>query len=111
MLSWEKPKKTMTTEEWNSISADGAPPGVYTPNMSKEDREKWKAKKIGGKDPRVELRKMTGGKVGKTSICANVLLVVRPNGSVVWSANGKSIFDIGDIIMALKEAKDALEVS
>jgi len=32
ILSFETPKKIMSKEKWTSISADGAPPGVYTPN-------------------------------------------------------------------------------
>lgn len=63
ILSWDKPKKAMTDEAWKSISAEGAPPGVYTPNMSDEDRLKWKAKVVGVKSgkPQVEIRKTTGG--------------------------------------------------
>jgi hypothetical protein len=59
ILSWDKPEKIMSKEAWQSISADGAPPGVYSPNMSHEDMKKWKAKFIGGKSPRVEIRKTT----------------------------------------------------
>ena len=57
ILMWDKPEKAMSVEKWKSISADSAPPGVYTPNMSKEDKYRWKAKKVGGKYPRVEIRK------------------------------------------------------
>ena len=47
VLMWEKPEKVMSVEAWKSISACGAPPGVYTPNMSEEDMFKWKAKLVG----------------------------------------------------------------
>ena len=50
----------MSIEQWKSISADGAPPGVYCPNMTKKDMLEWKAKLISGKKgsiPRVEIRK------------------------------------------------------
>lgn len=57
ILSWDKPTQVMSKEKWASISADGAPPGVYVPNMSRADQEKWKAKIIGGQYPRVEIRK------------------------------------------------------
>ncbi len=59
ILSWNKPEKVMTTEQWEDISADGAPPGVYVPNMSKEDQLKWKAKLTGKKFgyPQVEIRR------------------------------------------------------
>lgn len=47
VLGWDKPAKVLTTEEWKSISADSAPPGVYVPNMSVDDMERWKAKMVG----------------------------------------------------------------
>lgn len=60
VLMWDKPAKIMTEEERAAAyQADGAPPGVYVPNMSDEDRRRWKAKKIGGDHPRVEIRKDT----------------------------------------------------
>lgn len=70
MIKWDKPEKVISTEEWKAISADSAPPGVYTPNMSKEDEETWRGKVVGIKVPplRVELRKTLGG--------AQVVLVV-----------------------------------
>ena len=59
VLYWDKPKKVMTKEEWAGNQADGAPPGTFTPNMSDEDRAKWKAKLVGQKTgfPQVEIRK------------------------------------------------------
>jgi hypothetical protein len=62
-LHWDKPRRAKSHEEWSSLSADGAPPGVYTPNMSQEDKLKWKAKHFGGKLPRVEIRKTAGSQV------------------------------------------------
>lgn len=63
ILYWNKPKKVMSNEEWQSITADSAPPGVYTPNMSEEDSFHWKAKFVGSKKPDdekcVEIRKTT----------------------------------------------------
>lgn len=47
VLSFAKPKKTQSVEDWKNISADGAPPGVYISNMSEEDKKKWKAKVVG----------------------------------------------------------------
>lgn len=44
ILMWDTPEKVMSIESWKSISADGAPPGVYTPNMSRGDALSWKAK-------------------------------------------------------------------
>ena len=59
VLCWEKPKKVMSKEEWAGNQADSAPPGTYMPNMSDEDRAKWKAKLVGQKVgfPQVEIRK------------------------------------------------------
>lgn len=56
VLEFEKPPKKMSTEEWKALSADGAPPGVYTPNMSYDDRRRFKAKQVGGEFPRIEVR-------------------------------------------------------
>lgn len=42
IIMWEQPKKKVGKDEWKKISACGAPPGVYTPNMSKEDAARWK---------------------------------------------------------------------
>ena len=61
VLDFGKIKKAMPHSEWEKISADGAPPGVYCPNMSVEDMHKWKAKLVGGTDPRVEIRKTISG--------------------------------------------------
>ncbi len=61
ILSFVKPKKALSTEDWkNQHSADGAPPGVYVPNMSEEDMLKWKAKVVGSKDGnhQIEIRSL-----------------------------------------------------
>lgn len=59
ILTWERPQQVMSLEQWRSISADGAPPGVYTPNMSAYDQQRYKAKLIGKGTPeaRIEIRK------------------------------------------------------
>jgi hypothetical protein len=90
ILYWQTPAKAMPREEWEQISADGAPPGVYVPNMSKADRERWKAKRIGGTDRRVEVRKTLGG--------TQMLMVVRPDGSVKLSMNQGALFSASDLI-------------
>jgi hypothetical protein len=78
--------------------------------MSTKDMNKWKAKKIGGNDPRIEIRKSIHGhdpaieKIRKTrgysdgkskepNASAQILLIVRPNGDTVMSANGRMTFD------------------
>ncbi len=100
LLNFEEPKKAMSTDDWKKISADGAPPGVYRPNMSREDMYKWKAKKIGGKDPRIEIRKSGNG--------SQMLLVVR-NDTVQFSSNGKIILETEELMAAIAEAKENLE--
>ena len=59
ILVWDEPEKAMPIEDWKELSADGAPPGVYTLNMSGEDAMKWRAKLTGTKrgNPQVEIRK------------------------------------------------------
>jgi len=112
LLDWSKPKKARTTEEHNTtFVADGAPPGTYVPNMSDEDKRKWKAKRVGGKDPRVEIRKTATGRARgseKQGPYAQVKLVVRPDKSVRFSANGKAELDVIELIQALDEAYASL---
>jgi hypothetical protein len=121
VLDWNKPEKIMSTEEWKSISADGAPLGVYTPNMSKEDMLKWKAKYISGKDERVEIRKTfhaNNNKHGEEdyyNYYCQVLIIVRLNSvypDVVISTNGKMALSYEEFnkefVHAIKEAKSVL---
>lgn len=56
---WDRPKPVMSKDDWGSLSADGAPPGVYVPNMSDEDRARWKVRLLGHKTgfPQLEIRK------------------------------------------------------
>ena len=101
ILDWSKQPKKMSTREWMSISADCAPPGVYTPNMSDEDARKWRAKKIGGADPRVEIRTLRG---------SQMLIIVRPS-QVRISMNGPVELDGDawtDFKYAVEEAQAVL---
>jgi hypothetical protein len=119
MLNFDKPKKLRSTEEHNrEYRSEARAAGTYVPNMSQKDREDWKAKKIGGNDPRIEIRKTVKGndptlktwegKLNKQDNCyAQLLAIVRPNGSVVMSANGRMAFDSktwDDLHNAVKEA-------
>ena len=62
ILSFKKPKKTLSTEEHNeNYSSDCGIAGTYVSNMSKEDKQRFKAKHIKGADERVEIRVQTGG--------------------------------------------------
>lgn len=120
VLSWDKPEKKMSTEEWKSITADSAPPGVYTPNMSDEDNNKLKAKLIKGKDPRVEIRKsfhFTNGKKypGSKNYFSQVLVIVRLDGkepNILFSTNGKiaaSFLEFDDLYAGIQEAIGTLK--
>lgn len=116
VLSWEQPKKKMPKEDWLKITADNAPLGVYTPNMSKEDMLKWKAKHIKGKDERVEIRKSFHHNNGKkypenVNYAAQVVIIVRKEANdqpqILISTNGKigmSLFSFLDMESAIKEA-------
>ena len=100
LLNFTKPKQILPPEEYI---------GTYVPNMSVKNMRKWKAKKIGGNDPRIEIRKSIegfdpiieknrvkrgwGGNKTKTNCSAQILLIVRPDASVVMSANGRMAFD------------------
>lgn len=62
ILYWDKPAPIMSAEERAATYvADSAPPGVYVPNMSREDALRWKAKLTGHKakppHPQVEIRR------------------------------------------------------
>lgn len=113
VLSWDKPQRKMSKEDWKAISADGAPPGVYTPNMSEADKAKWKAVKKGQNsgDLRVEIRKTVSGDTPEKQHCyAQVLLVVRKD-SVALSCNGTAVFtadEADEMAKAIAEARLAL---
>ena len=121
-VMWEKPQKIMTTEQWLDISADGAPPGVYTPNMSKSDMLKWKGT-LKGKttaSPYVELRK-TFQQTNNNNInyCSQVLIIVSRIGykgmkktNIVISMNGKtamSFKEMQELQHAIYEAQIVLK--
>jgi len=96
ILNFDKPKKARSTEKHNDDHrSDTGIPGAFVPNMSKTDMLDWKAKRIGGPDPRIEIRKTVTGEdptLKYPHCCAQVLLVVRRNGSVVMSSNGRMVF-------------------
>jgi hypothetical protein len=75
ILSFEKPEKIRSTEEHNKMfSSDCGVAGTYVPNMSEEDRKKFKAKHIKGEDERIEIRVEMG---------SNILIIVYKNPKVV----------------------------
>jgi len=117
ILNWAKPKKVMSTEEWESISACGAPPGVYVPNMSDEDMDKWNAKITGTKsgNPQIEIRSSRGR--------CQMVCIVSLKGSIKYqkrvdkcniriSMNSPlqlSFADWTELNLAIDEAKEKLE--
>ena len=120
ILSFEKPKKIRSTEEHNKMySSDQPVPGTYVPNMSTEDRTKWRAKHIKGKDERIEIRKNMHGVNMVIVVSKNIkqhlwrehMIVDHLNVSI--SANGKiymDFSDFGDFQCAIREAMELLEI-
>lgn len=101
VLNWGKPARVLSRSQYESISAEGAPPGVYTPNMSDADAATWRAKKIGGADPRIEIRVLRG---------SQVVIVVRPH-TLRISMNGPIELDedgYQQFISAIAEARIVL---
>lgn len=124
ILAWEEPPRAMTQEEWESVTADGAPPGVYAPNMSQDWAQRWKARLAGQRTPgelRVEVRKtVTSPGTGRTHrenpgnrlpAHAQALILIYADGEVRVSANGPMAFspqDWRDLATAVTEARAAL---
>lgn len=109
LLMWDKPKRIMSKEAWKDISADGAPPGVYTPNMSDEDQATWKAKLVGIKsdNPMIEIRKTCCGTQVLIVVCLDEFpdqwsrykgknVKISQNGPAYWSS--KEINTLGVVI-------------
>lgn len=119
VLRRDKPPKIMSTEKWQQISADSAPPGVYMPNMSDADAATWRAKLIGGRDRRVEIRITVIGperaappRSWARSLVnhAQVLIIVEED-TVRMSANATMDFrnQVWDeLVQAIAEARQAL---
>lgn len=104
VLYWGTPQRAMPASEWMAISADGAPPGVYTPNMSEADMARWKAKLVNpaGGDTRVEIRKSAGG--------TQILIIVTVS-RVTMSMNGRATLtaaEFGEMGFAVAEARGRL---
>lgn len=113
ILRWDVPPQAISGEEWSSISADGAPPGVYAPNMNTDWKAAWKAKMLGQRSAnlenlRVEIRKTVFGR----NSCAQVVTTVGADGSVMVSQNGRADYSARDWAerqVAVAEAIAAME--
>ena len=116
VLDFDKPKKLRPFKEHaDYYSSDTNIAGTYVPNMSEEDRLKWKARHIAGADPRVEIRKtVCGMDAGRTwASSAQVLIVVRLE-TVTVSANSRMIFgpkEWKELIEAVSEAVALLRLN
>ena|SRR5271154_473106 len=122
ILDFGKPQKVLPTEVHNRMYRSSArAAGTYVPNMSTEDRMKWKAKKISGKDPRVEIRKTVTGTdptlksvqmgFSPQRVSSQILVIVRSD-KVVMSANGRVVFDNktwSELQLVVQEAKEILD--
>lgn len=102
-INWTRPPKSMTeTERRRRYQSDTNIAGTYAVNMEKEDAHTWWGKIIKrGDDPRVELRKSFPPQ------SARMLLVMRPNGVVTLSLNGKVEVGLIDLQAALDVALEA----
>lgn len=117
MLTWDKPEKKMSVEDWKGISADSTPPGVYTPNMSDEDAKKWRAKLTGQRSgcPQVEIRSSKGGSQLLCIVSIDKKIKYKPTRwrpfdecNVRISTNGPLMFsfeDWAELNAAIDEAK------
>lgn len=117
ILSFEKPARAESVADWKKRSADGSPPGVYHPNMSKKDMMRWKAKHVNAGKPeaRVEIQKtfQYHNNAERINYAAQVKIVVsnqEPN--VLISTNGKiamSDLEFMEFQLAIAEAKTVLK--
>ncbi len=107
VLYWGKPAKLIDQKIHNETYIfDGGPLGGYVPNMSLDDRRKWKAKLVGVRSstPTVEIRKEMG---------SNVLIKVTKEGIKI-SSNGPFYMDektYDEFNQAIKEARIKLTLS
>ena len=99
LLWWEKPAP-IAERELNS--SDSGIIGTYAPNMSLEDRLRWKAKRVRGSDPRIEIRK-------GTTAGSLLLMVVRPN-TVTLSMNNKVVLTDTDWEALCRAREEAVAV-
>ncbi len=105
VLCWDTPQRAVPVSEWLAISADGAPPGVYVPNMSPADMARWKAKLVNppGGDARVEIRKTAGGVQVVVAVTRDVVKIAM-NGTAKFSP---AEFD--EMAAAVAEARARLD--
>jgi hypothetical protein len=115
ILDFHQPKKVRPTDKHNKMhQSDASAAGTYVPNMSDKDRAKWKARQIGGQDPRIEIRKTVRGidPYPRAGHCAaQVLIIVRPD-RVIMSTNNRIVWDnqtFAELMQAVEEARKRLK--
>jgi hypothetical protein len=94
LITWNKPAKVRPTEEHNDrFSSDTGIPGTFVPNMSQEDRLKWKGKIVNRRKPscHIEIRKSFPSG-------ANLLIIVALKG---YSANNGKDEDFSGVRISL----------
>lgn len=124
LIDFNKPKKVRSTEEHNQMySSDSGVAGTYVPNMSDEDRKKWKGIHIKGTDERIEIRRTIGGvqllivvykKISFTDWRVNRDAWKTNHNNVRMSMNGKldmTFDDYNEITQVIEEAKEILKNS
>ena len=90
LLDWTKPKRIRSSQDHADLyQSDTGIPGTFMPNMSEADKCRWKAKFIGGDDPRVEIRKEVG-----PSLMLVVVRATHQGPTVQLSTNGKLPFSV-----------------
>lgn len=100
LVVWDEPVKHVPLDEWEALSADGAPPGVYTRRW--KDTQVWYGKVGGTRKPPmfVTLRYTTSNYV-------YVKVVVSETGTVNVSMNGTAEMTRNEFIdmgVAISEA-------
>lgn len=105
-LNWEKPPRARPADVHNAMyQSDTNIAGTYVPNMSDDDARTWRAKHIGGTDPRVEIRV-------RVQPWTQVKIVVRAT-ALKLSMNGPvedNTFPV-DLVTAIHEARQRLETA
>lgn len=122
ILSFDKPQKLRSTAAHNATYvADSAPPGAYVPNMSQEDRLKWKAKHFneGKENARIEISKSFQWTNGlRHPDCVNYyaqtkIIVQKQEPRIIISSNGKVAMtaqDFNNFQTAINEALQILNI-
>lgn len=118
ILDFDKPKKLTDSKTHNqTYQSDSGVAGTYVPNMSDDDNKKFKAKRVGGVDERIEIRVSLSG----VQMVVKVFKEENNKPQEYWkrhkivqmSMNGKlnlSLEDWENVTQAIEEAKSLLRL-